>query len=87
MGILFDLAALPVTGPLKGLVWVARKVAEQAEKELYDEGKLRGQLLELELRCELGEISQEEYAAAEEILLERLKIARERRAAENEEEV
>jgi len=58
-------------------------VAEQAEKELYDEDKVRGQLMELEVRYDLGEISEEEYMAAEEALLERLRVIRERQAAES----
>jgi hypothetical protein len=66
------------------VTWIAKKVAEQAEKELYDEDKVRGQLMELELHYDLGEIGEEEYLAAEEILLGRLRIIRERQAAENE---
>ncbi len=82
MGFLMDLLTLPLTGPLKGMVWIAEKVNEQAEKELYGEDALRGKLTELELRYDLGEISEEEYLAAEEALLARLKIIRERQAAE-----
>jgi hypothetical protein len=67
------------------VTWIAKKVAEQADKELYDEEKVRGQLMELELKYDLREISEEEYLAAEEILLGRLRISRERQAAENEE--
>ena len=58
-------------------------MTEQAEKELYDEDKVRGQLMELEVRYDLGEISEEEYMAAEEALLERLRVIRERQAAES----
>ncbi len=81
MGLLIDLLTFPVMGPIKGVVWIAEKVNEQAEKELYDEDALRGRLMELELRYDLGEISEEEYLAAEEDLLARLKIIRERQAA------
>ena len=51
------LLTLPITGPIRGVVWIAEKVAEQAERELYDEEAVRGQLMELELRYDLGEIS------------------------------
>jgi hypothetical protein len=68
-------------GPIKGIVWIAEKVNEQVEKELYDEDKVRGQLMEMELRLDLGEISEEEYLEVEEVLLERLRIIRERQAA------
>ncbi len=37
--------------------------------------------MELELRFDMGEIGEEEYLAAEEDLLARLKVAREREAA------
>jgi hypothetical protein len=66
------------------VTWIAKKVAEQADKELYDEEKVRGQLMELELKYDLREISEEEYLAAEEILLGRLRISRERQAEEDE---
>jgi len=82
MGVLIDLLTLPVLGPIRGVNWVAEKVAEQAGRELYDEEAVRGQLMELELRYDLGEISEEEYLEAEEALLERLRVTRERQAAE-----
>ena len=81
MGFLINLLTFPVTGPIKGVVWIAEKVAEEADKKLYDEDAIRGQLMELELRYDLEEISEEEYLEAEEILLERLRIIRERKAA------
>lgn len=80
MGFLTDLLTLPVLGPLKAAAWIARTVAEQAERELYDEDAVRGQLQELELRYDLGEISEEEHLAAEERLLARLRAIRERKA-------
>ena len=82
MGFLIDLLTFPVMGPIKGVVWIAEKVNEQAEKELYDEDAVRGKLTELELRYDLREMSEEEYLVAEEALLARLKIIRERQAAE-----
>jgi hypothetical protein len=84
MGFLTDLLTFPVMGPIKGIVWIAEKVNEQVEKELYDEDKVRGQLMEMELRLDLGEISEEEYLEVEEVLLERLRIIRERQTAERE---
>ena len=80
MGFLTNLLTFPLMGPIKGIVWIAEKVNEQVEKELYDEGKVRGQLMEMELRLDLGEISEEEYLEVEGVLLERLRIIRERQA-------
>ncbi len=85
MGILFDLLSFPVTGPLKGLLWIAEKIKDQAEGEIYNEDNIRGQLMELELHLDLGEITEDEYMAAEEDLLARLRVIREFKAAQAKE--
>jgi hypothetical protein len=84
MGLLFDLLTLPVMGPIEGVVWIAGKIVEQADREMFNEEAVRGQLMELELRLDMGEISQEQFDQVEAILLERLKMIRERKAAEAE---
>jgi hypothetical protein len=81
MGILLRVLTLPVTGPFEGALWVAQQIADAAEQELYDEKRIRAALLDLELRHDLGEINTAAFEAAEEELLERLQIARERRTA------
>jgi Gas vesicle protein G len=78
MGLITDVVFAPATGPLKGLLWLARVIADQAERTLYDESTLRAALLELEQRFDAGEISEADYEKEEEILLARLKVARER---------
>ncbi len=85
MGWLTDLLTFPLMGPINGVVWIAKKIAEQADKELYSEEAVRGKLLELELHYDLGEISEEEYLEAEGALLIQLRAARERQEAEQEE--
>lgn len=82
MGSLLDLLTMPVLGPIRGVIWIAEKVNEQVERKLYDAEAVRGQLMELELRYELEEISEEEYLKAEEALLERLKVIEEHKAKE-----
>lgn len=67
-------------GPIQGVVWVAEKIGEQVENELYNEEKVRGKLIELELRYDLGEISEADYIAGEEQLLALMKVIRERKA-------
>jgi len=84
MNFLLNLLTLPASGPIRGLIWIAEKVAEQADREMYDEESIRGQLAELEIRYELGEINDEKYQAKEDDLIERLKVIRERREAESE---
>ncbi|BBK41303.1 hypothetical protein STVA_13230 [Allostella vacuolata] len=78
MGLVTNVAFAPVVGPLKGVLWLARLIADQAERTLYDEDLVRAALLDLEQRLDAGQISEADYDAEEEILLARLKIARER---------
>lgn len=84
METLLNLLTFPILGPIRGVQWIAEKVAEQAERELYSEDAVRGQLTELELRFDLGEITEQEYLTAEEVLLGRLRVVRERQTAEGE---
>jgi len=60
--------------------WLAKKVTEEAERELLDEDRVRAQLLELQTHYDLGEISEENYAEQEKILVERLNAIREAKA-------
>ena len=83
MSLLTKLVTLPVLGPIQGVIWIAEKVVEQAEGELYNADRVRGQLMELELRYDLGEITEEEYLATEEVLLEWLRAIREREATKS----
>jgi hypothetical protein len=71
MGFLTALVTLPLA-PLKATMWVAEQVSEQALRELYDEGRIRQELEELERLHEAGQISDEEYESSEEVLLDRL---------------
>ncbi len=47
------------------LRFVLDKVVQAAEAELHDDSALRGQLLEAQMRLELGEITDEEFADIE----------------------
>jgi hypothetical protein len=78
MGLLTNVLLGPVIGPLKGLLWLAQMLNDQAERTLYDEDGLRVALMELEQRFEAGEIGEEAFEAEEQVLLERLKISRDR---------
>lgn len=62
--------------PLKGVIWMGKKINEVAEKELTDEGPIKEKLMELQLRFELDEISEEEYNKQEQELLARLDTIR-----------
>ncbi len=58
--------------PLKGIIWLGQKINEVAERELSDEGRIKEKLMELQLRFELDEISEDEYNKQEKELLARL---------------
>jgi len=62
--------------PLKGVVWLGKKINEVVEKELFDEGCIKERLMELQLKFELNEISEEEYNRQEKELLGRLDAIR-----------
>jgi hypothetical protein len=62
-----------------GIRFVLDKVAAAVDTELNDDTALREQLLAAQMRAELGEISQDEFAALEADILARLREIRERR--------
>ena len=76
MGLITGLLTLPLA-PVRGTVWLAERIQEQAEAELYDEDVIRAQLMEIDAAREAGEIGEEEATQAEDQLLERLIAARE----------
>lgn len=77
MGFLVDLLTLPVLGAPRLVHWVAGTLVEHAERELLDEGRVRGQLLELQELYDSGELTEQEYDRQETMLLDRLKAIRE----------
>jgi Gas vesicle protein G len=76
VGLITGLLTLPLA-PVRGTVWLAERIQEQAEAEFYDEDVIRARLMEIEAAREAGEISDEEATQAEDQLLERLIAARE----------
>ncbi|MEJ7714386.1 MAG: gas vesicle protein GvpG [Thermoleophilaceae bacterium] len=81
MGLISGLLTLPLA-PVRGTAWLAERIQEQAERELYDEDAIRGQLMQLEEARQSGDYDEEEIAAAENELIERLMASR---AADREE--
>ncbi|WP_228992176.1 gas vesicle protein GvpG [Streptomyces sp. DH8] len=78
MGLVSGLLLLPLA-PARGVVWVAEKLQETAERELYDPGVLRAQLAGLNRELDEGLIELETFEAEEERLLDRLHAAQMRR--------
>ena len=76
MGLIVGLLTLPLA-PVRGTAWVAEKILEQAENELYDENVILRQFMELEMDRDAGVIDEAEAEEIEEHLFERLMTARE----------
>lgn len=62
--------------PLKGVGWLADKLRGMAVAELTDESRVQEELLELQMRLELEQITEEEYLNRETALMERLEEIR-----------
>lgn len=71
MGLVSGLLMLPLA-PVRGTVWLAERIQEQAEQEAGDESGIRMGLLELEAARASGDFDDQELDAAEDELLERL---------------
>ena len=65
-----------VLSPVKLVVWMSKKIDDIVQKELSDEGLIKEKLMQLQLRFEMDEISEEEYNRQEKELLERLEAIR-----------
>ncbi|MBD0330262.1 MAG: gas vesicle protein GvpG [Thermoleophilia bacterium] len=74
MGLFTALLTLPLA-PVRGTVWIAERIAEQAELELEGPERIRRELLELEAAYDLGEVDDAEYEQLETELLRRLRAA------------
>ena len=74
--LLVDILTLPVLGAPRLVNWFGKKIAEEVGQEELDEGKLQGQLLELQMRYELGEFNDEEYSEQETAILDKLSAVR-----------
>ena len=72
MGLLWNILSAPIMLPAKGMLFVFDKIREQAETELWDEGKVHQQLLQLQMMLDVGDISEADFYAAEEELLDRM---------------
>ena len=64
---------------ISGIKWVMNTVITSAEAEMNDDTALREQLLEAEMRREMGEISDDEFGEIEADLLGRIREIKHRR--------
>jgi Gas vesicle protein G len=80
MGLFTALLTLPIA-PVRGVVWVAEQVADEADRQLYDEDRILAELLQLEIDSDEGKLGDEERQRIEDDLFERLAVAQARKAA------
>jgi hypothetical protein len=64
--------------PVSGFKFILSQVQKVADRELNDDSLIKEQLLELQMRFELDEVSEEEFAEREAELFARLRVIRER---------
>jgi hypothetical protein len=75
MGLITGLLTLPLA-PVRGVAWVAGQVADHAEQEMYDEGRIMRELAAVELAHDAGEIDADALGERVDLLLERLEEGR-----------
>lgn len=74
MGLLTGLLTLPLA-PVRGVDWLARRMAEEADRELCATSQIRAELRSLAVAADAGLLTDEEFERAEEQLLDRLERA------------
>jgi hypothetical protein len=71
MGIMTGLLTLPLA-PLRGTIWIAEILLEEAERQMSDPTFVEQQLADAEAAYERGELTDDELADIEDQLLGRL---------------
>jgi hypothetical protein len=77
MGLLKHLLFWPVTGPLFLTEFSMNKVQGVVRDELTDDTRIKAELMELQLKLELGDIDDDQYVAHEADLMRQLREIRE----------
>jgi hypothetical protein len=77
--VLLKLLTLPLSAPIAGIRYCLEKVAEVAEREMWDEEPVREQLILENQAFEEGRIDEETFRAREGELLARLREIKEHR--------
>ena len=76
MGLLGKVLFFPISGPVAGIRWSLNKVVQVAEEELTDDTPVKQDLMELQMKLELGDITDAEYVEQEAELMARLREVR-----------
>jgi gas vesicle protein GvpG len=76
MGLLTNILLAPFLGPVWGTRWTLEKVDRVVKEELTDDTPVKEELMELQLKLEMGEIDDAEYSRRETELMQRLREVR-----------
>jgi hypothetical protein len=76
MGLLSKVLFFPIAGPVAGIRWSLNKVIQVAEEELTDDAPVKQDLMELQMKLELGDITDAEYVEREAVLMARFREVR-----------
>jgi chorismate mutase len=81
VGLITGILGLPLA-PVRGTIWVAEQIRQQAEDELYDPARIREQLEAVDRARTEGNLTDDEATRLEDELVERLMVARTRPSRE-----
>ncbi len=79
MFLLDDILLLPLKAPVAAFEWIMKQIQTMANEELLDDQPWKERLIELQMRLELGEISEEDYAVEEAQVFQALRDIRARK--------
>lgn len=79
MFILDDLLLLPLRLPVAGINWIMKQIQTMANEELLNDQPWKERLIELQMKLELGEVSEAEFAEEEKLIFQRLREIRQAR--------
>ncbi|MGN6110892.1 MAG: gas vesicle protein GvpG [Kofleriaceae bacterium] len=82
---LSDILLFPLTGPLRGVEWVARRIKDRVDDEFFSEKSIQERLYVLNERLDNHEISEEDFEAEEAELLDLLESAEAERREQSDE--
>jgi hypothetical protein len=75
VGLVTGLLGLPLA-PVRGVIWLAEKIHNEAEAQYYDPARIRTQLEAVDEARRAGTLSEEECDEIENELLQRLMVRR-----------
>lgn len=79
MFLLDDILLLPLKAPVAAFEWIMKQIQTMANEELLNDQPWKERLIELQMRLELGELTEEEYAVEEAQVFQALRDIRARK--------